>query len=345
MFLEFAQQLRYNLSIMTPTLREIAAKLNVAPSTVSRALAGDHGVGGARAAEICAFAKSLGYRPRPLRRLVKHTIGIVTATPDGKISDEPYQTRLLAMSMEAMGVAGWHMLHEFAVRSSPELPAMVRENLVDGLVFTGMPSIGLCEALRRLGIPAISFNDLPSRCGLPCISANGVDSMRKLVDDLVGMGHKNIAYVSSLTSFPAVAARAEAFAEAARQHRIKSRTITTNWIAIQQGQVATRQLMARKPRPTAVIYSTDRLAVGGLIEFARLGLSIPSDISVAAFDNTGVCAFSDPAITCIDLNQGEMVTRAFDLLREAIESGKPLEPIGLTVASSIIWRASCAAAP
>jgi DNA-binding LacI/PurR family transcriptional regulator len=330
---------------MTPTLRDIAAKLHVAPSTVSRALSGDHGVGESRAAEICALAKSLGYRPRPLRRLVNHTIGIVTVTPDGKISDEPYQTRLLAMSMETMGEAGWHMLHEFAVRTSPELPAMVRENLVDGIVFSGMPSPELCKAIRRLGIPAISFNDVPSRCGLPCISANGADSMRKLVDDLFGMGHRNIAYVSSLTTFPSVAARADAFEEATRQHKIKGRTITTNWIAIQQGQAATRQIMARKPHPTAVIYSTDRLAVGGLIEFARLGLSIPSDISVAAFDNTGLCASSDPAITCIDLNQGEMVARGFEMLRGAIESGEALEPIGISVDSSITWRSSCTAAP
>lgn len=330
---------------MTPTLREIASKLNVAPSTVSRALSGGLGVGGARAAEIRAFAKSLGYRPRPLRRLVNHTIGIVTVTPDGKISDEPYQTRLLAMSMEAVGVAGWHMLHEFAVRSSPDLPAMVRENLVDGIVFSGMPSPELCEAIRKLGIPAVSFNDVPSRCGLPCISANGVDGMRQFVASLAEMGHGNIAFVSSSTTFPSVAARGAAFTDVTRQHNIKGRIITTNWISIQQGQVATRQLMTRTPRPTAVIYSTDRLAIGGLIEFARLGLSIPSDISVAAFDNTGICAYSDPAITCIDLNQSEMVTRAFELLRGAIESGETLQPAEVNVASSITWRASCAAAP
>ena len=330
---------------MASTLREIAARLNVAPSTVSRALSGDSGVGGVRAAEIRDLAKSLGYRPRPLRRLVNHTIGIVTVTPDGKISDEPYQTRLLALSMETVGAAGWHMLHEFAVRTSPELPAMLRENLVDGIVLSGMPSPELCASVRKLGVPAISLNDTPSRCGLPCISANGVDGMHQLVDELSAMGHANIAFISSSTAFPAVAARVEAFTAATRQHCIKNRTIITNWISIQQGQVATHQLMTRKPRPTAVIYSTDRLAIGGLIELARLGLSVPSDISIAAFDNTGLCSSSDPAITCIDLNQDEMVTRAFEMLRGVIEAGEALESVGINVASSITWRSSCTAAP
>ena len=198
---------------MASTLREIAARLNVAPSTVSRALSGDSGVGGVRAAEIRDLAKSLGYRPRPLRRLVNHTIGIVTVTPDGKISDEPYQTRLLALSMETVGAAGWH---EFAVRTSPELPAMLRENLVDGIVLSGMPSPELCASVRKLGVPAISLNDTPSRCGLPCISANGVDGMHQLVDELSAMGHANIAFISSSTvppTGPSVAAgiRASSF--------------------------------------------------------------------------------------------------------------------------------------
>ena len=329
---------------MSVTLRQLAQKLNVSPSTVSRALAGETGVGDARAAEIRAFAASLGYRPRPMRRGMNRMVGFVTVTPDGHVSDAPYQMRLLASAMGVASAAGWHLLHEFAVRDADTLPSFVRENRVDGVLLSGLPSPGLCEELRRLAVPAVALNDTAARSGLPSVMADGADGTRELVASLVAAGHRRLAFAATSIAFPTVAARVEAFRAATKAAKVSARVVITNWTTIQQGQVATRQILARRPHPTAILYSTDRLAVGGLIELARLGISVPGDMSIAAHDNTGLCHSTDPTITTVDLHQDEMVETAFATLRAWIESGVEPEATQTNIPATVRWRASCAGA-
>ena len=330
---------------MSPTLRQIAKSLNVATSTVSRALSQEAGVGEERAAQIRAFAEKLGYRPRPMRRASSRAVALVTVTPDGVSSDAPYQSLILSSVYATVGAHGWHLLHEFIRRDSGELPSVVRENRVDGVLFSGLPSPALCAAMRRVGIPTVAMNDLASRTGLPSVMADGAAGTTEVVSSLAAMGHRRIAFAATSTRFPTVAARVEAFRRAAKEAKLDAFVVVSGGTTIQQGQVSTRQIMARRHRPTAIIYSTDRLAVGGLIELARLGLSVPGDISVVGHDNTGLGHDTDPAITTIDLHQDEMVKAAFTLLLAQIEGGAPAEAVQKTIAPTIAWRASTAGTP
>ena len=292
-----------------------------------------------------AFAASLGYRPRPMRRGMNRMVGFVTVTPDGRVSDEAYQSLLLGAVMETVSACRWHLLHELSVRTSGELPSFVRENLVDGVLLSGMPSPELCLELRRLGLPAVALNDLASRTGLPCIMADGATGTREAVAALAAAGHRRIAFAATSTAFPTVAARVEAFRDAAHAAKVSARVVVTNWTTVQQGQVATRQLLARRPRPTAILYSTDRLALGGLIELGRMGIAVPRDMSVVSHDNTGLCTSTDPALTSVELHQPEMVATAFATLRAWIESGVAPEATQTNIPATVRWRASCASAP
>lgn len=330
---------------MAPTLRQIAKSLNVATSTVSRALSQEAGVGEERAAQIRAFAQKLGYRPRPMRRASSRAVALVTVTPDGTASDAPYQSQILSSVYETVGAHGWHLLHEFVRRDSGELPAVVRENRADGVLFSGLPSPALCREMRRIGVPAVAMNDLASRTGLPSVMADGAAGTAEIVASLAAMGHKRIALAATSAKFPTVAARVEAFRKAAKEAALDAFVVVSGGTTIQQGQISTRQIVARKPRPTAIVYSTDRLAVGGLIELARLGLSVPGDVSVVGHDNTGLGRDTDPQLTCVELNQKEMVATAFSLLLAQIEGGASAEPVQKIVAPSIAWRASSAGAP
>ncbi len=330
---------------MPPSLRDIAKQLHVAPSTVSRALAEDAGVGEVRAAQIRAFAQRLGYRPRPMRRGINRTLGLVMATPDARMSDQIWQTFLLSTVVATVGAHGWHVLHEFTSRGSREVPALVRENRVDGVLVTGMPSAETCRALRRLGVPAVALNDLASRTGLPSVIADGAAGTREVVAALAAMGHRRIALASTPLVFPSVAARARAFREAAAAAGVRATVLVGGGTTIQQGQVATRQLLARRPRPTAIVYSADRLAVGGLVELGRMGLSVPGDVSVVAHDNAGLGRDADPSLTCVDLHKEELVETAFSLLLAQIEGGAPADAVQKTVPSSVVWRASTAGVP
>lgn len=330
---------------MSPTLRQIAEKLKVAPSTVSRALAQDSGVGEALAVKIRDFAEKQGYRPRPMRRASSRAVALVTVTPDGALSDETYQSRLLSSVYATVDSRGWHVLHEFIRRDSAELPNVVRENRVDGVLFSGLPSPELCHAIRRMGFPAVALNDLASRTGLPSVMADGAAGTAEIVASLAATGHRHVAMAATSTVFPTVAARVEAFRTASKSAGLDAFVLVSGGTTIQQGQVFTRQIMARKPKVTAIVYSTDRLAVGGLIELGRLGLSVPGDVSVVGHDNTGFGVETDPPLTSVDLHQKDMVETAFDLLLAGIKGDAPKGAVQRIVTPSIIWRGSSAGAP
>ena len=135
------------------------------------------------------------------------------------------------------------------------------------------------------------------------------------------------------------ARRVEAFREAAGKQGATLQ-FSSGDVSFQQGQISTRQLFA-KQHPTAIIYITDILAIGGLIELARLGLSVPGDVSICGCDNTIFSQQLDPPLTTIDLNLAGSVQTAFNHLRDRITKGEPGEPKQFCIPTSVHWRASC----
>lgn len=326
-------------AVMKPTLRQIAKELNVSPSTVSRALSNDSGVSSDRAEEIRAFAEKHGYRPQPMRRGMNRTIGLVVSSDTGSAPDDSYQNELLSAVVSRIGAEGWHLQHEYVKRGAG-LPTLIRENRVDGVLLTGGPDRELCDAIRNLNVPAVALDDLTSRTGLFSVIADARAAMIGLVSHLREIGHRKIALVASAKKFPTMVARVEGFRDSAKKLE-STIQFTSGDVTLQQGQIATRQLFAAGNRPTAIIYATDILAVGGLIELMRLGISVPAQVSIAGCDNTIFSQQLDPSLTSIDLNLAGMVDAAFTQLRNLIANDAPHAPRQTTLAAGIVWRASC----
>ena len=320
------------------SIEEIAQLAGCSKATVSRALARDGAVSSSRAAAIRAYAEKAGYRPQPMRRGMNHTIGLVVASDDGLMPEDTYQNELLSAMATRLGAEGWHLQHE-VIRRSDGLPALIRENRVDGVVLAGCPGRKICDAIRNLNFPAVVLDDRMERTGLPSVLADVRPSMTELVTHLREIGHRQIALIASAKKYPSVTARVEAFREAAGK-RGATLQFTSGDVSFQQGQIATRQLFAAQ-RPTAVVYITDLLAIGGLIELARLGRSVPGDVSICGCDNTIFSRQLDPPLTTIDLNLAGAVQTAFNHLRTLILQGTAEPPKQFSIPTSVHWRASC----
>ena len=323
---------------MTKSLRQLAQELHVSPSTVSRALARDGAISSSRANAIRAYAEKEGYRPQPMRRGMNHTIGLVVASDNGVMPEDTYQNELLNAIVGRLGAEGWHLQHEVIDRNGG-LPALIRENRVDGVLLAGCPGRKMCDEIRNLNFPAVALDDLAERTGLPSVLADIGSSVKELVIHLREIGHQQIALVASAKKYPSVVARVEAFREAAGKQGATLQ-FSSGDVSFQQGQISTRQLFA-KQHPTAIIYITDILAIGGLIELARLGLSVPGDVSICGCDNTIFSQQLDPPLTTIDLNLAGSVQTALNHLRDRITKGEPGEPKQFCIPTSVHWRASC----
>src|SRR5674476_406937 len=76
------------------------------------------------------------------------------------------------------------------------------------------------------------------------------------------------------------------------------------------GEEAFRALMRLSPRPTAVVASTDVLAIGILRGALVLGIRVPDDLSVVGFDDIPMATFTVPALTTVRMPMAKMAAAA-----------------------------------
>lgn len=97
------------------------------------------------------------------------------------------------------------------------------------------------------------------------------------------------------------------------------------------------------PPPDAILCYNDRMAVIVMELLAQRGLRIPEDIRVTGFDDLAIGQNAFPALTTVTFPICEMGARAFDLIWEAVCSGRPL-PASTIQKAAPVYRGSCCAA-
>lgn len=326
-------------------LRDIASRLNVALSTVSRALAGDPGVGEVRAAAIRAMADQMGYQPRPIRRKRTRSIGLIISTsglsqPD---ANERYAQNVVWWMERLAAQLKLHLHVHFVLRDDAQWPALLHENRVDGVILAGFPSVLLCRAIREHGIPAVSISDQVERCGCSAIMVRPEKAIEEVVDRLVTLGHRKITFVSTQREYPVIAVSQDAFRAALEKHSISFdpvRMLTGLPANIRGGREAVERLCEMNALPTAMIFINDWMALGGMNELYRRGYQIPRDISIVGHDNLSVGTEIVPPLTSIDRVIEQIIMQALEMLRQQIETSRT-EPEQRYVPATIQWRASC----
>jgi DNA-binding LacI/PurR family transcriptional regulator len=109
------------------------------------------------------------------------------------------------------------------------------------------------------------------------------------------------------------------------------------------GESALRALLALPLPPTAVVTSTDTLAVGALHAAHSQGVNVPRDLSVVGFDDILLASHTVPALTTLRMPTAEIVTEGVRLAIEfARHSTAPREPSVTVMAPSLIVRQSTA---
>ncbi|MEP7276620.1 MAG: substrate-binding domain-containing protein, partial [Betaproteobacteria bacterium] len=152
--------------------------------------------------------------------------------------------------------------------------------------------------------------------GRPYVLTWGVDPMRRhpsvgfdnraatfeMTRHLIGLGHRRFGLLSALTEGNDRATERGAGMRAALAQagiELDERYAQFGPIGLASAAAMMRRLLARKPRPTAVVSTNDVFAVGGMIACREQGVRIPDDLSITGVDNTDLGATQTPALTSI----------------------------------------------
>ncbi|MET9337855.1 LacI family DNA-binding transcriptional regulator [Nonomuraea sp. NPDC003804] len=315
-----------------PTIADIARRVGVSKGAVSFALNGRPGVSEETRARILRVAEEMNWRPHSAARALggarAEAAGLVIARPARTIGVEPFFAHLLS-GLQAGLSAGAVALHLLVVEdTAAEIEVYRRwasEGRVDGFILVDLqvrdPRL---EVLDELGVPAVVLGGPGPHGGLSCVWADDREAMLSIADYLAALGHSRIAHVSGLPSFRHTQRRVRALRDAARRLDLEVVSMPTDF-SDAQGAAATRALLSRRERPTAIVYDSDVMAVAGLGVAAEMRVSVPGEVSIVAFDDSVLAQIVHPALTALSRDTfalGEQVART--LLETIADPAAPL---------------------
>lgn len=324
-------------------IKDVAARAGVSVATVSRVLNDHSGVREETRARVLTVVSELSYRPNTLARSLRtdqtRTLGLV-------ISDvlNPFFTELARAVEDAARERGYSVIIGNADEQLALQDHHVRTLLdrrIDGLLVS--PANGDSLALREAaltGIPMVLVDRWIEGLDVPVVRADGRSAVRALVAHLYELGHRRPAIITGPVASTTGNERLEAFRQAVEEFGLPLPEIYIGQGDFQtaSGRRATEDFFTL-PRPPDAVFATDNLMALGVMEKLRtLGLTVPDDVSLAAFDDIPWFVHTAPPITAIVQPTQELGHRAVAALTDLVE-GRSADSV--TLFAHLEARRSC----
>lgn len=314
-----------------PTIADIALRARVSKGAVSYALNGQPGVSEATRARILAIAAELGWTPNSAARALSasrsDTVGLVLARPASTLGLEPFFMEFISGIQAELSQRGTGLLFQVVADRAEEVAVYRRwwsACRVDGVVVIDLGvQDDRVEALTSLGLPAVVAGGPAGAGSLTTVWTDDGAAMTSVVEYLAALGHQRIARVGGPPHMLHTRTRTEAFGATVRRLGLDgARTLDTDFTD-DVGASATRTLLSSPDRPTAVIYDNDVMAVAGMSVAAEMGLSVPVDVSLVAWDDSPLCRLTHPPLSAMNRDIAAYGAHAVRRLLEIISGVDP----------------------
>jgi len=307
-----------------PTINDIARKAGVSKSLVSLVLRDAPNVSDARRSAVLEAARELGYRPNlAARSLVQRRSQIIGVL----VSDihNPFFHEILDGIDSAALEAEYRPLLTTG-RLVPKRERLAIDTLielrVDGLILGSprIPHAEVAEVARMVPTVALGFT---GRAGeYDTIAGDERIGAGLVVDHLVDLGHTRIAHIHGGTGAGAQPRRRQ-YERAMHRHGLGELIQVVPGDFTEEGGISgMRNLLAVRPRPTAVFMANDFSAMGALEVLDDAGIRVPDDLSLVGYDNLTAARLHRIALTTVDQPRYDMGQFAVTMLLERLEEGR-----------------------
>ncbi|MET0435357.1 MAG: LacI family DNA-binding transcriptional regulator [Cellulomonas sp.] len=327
-----------------PTIRDVAAAAGVSRGTVSRVLNGGHWVSPEALAAVQEAIRSTGYSANQhARSLVtgrSNSVAFLLTEPQHLLFEDPTFSILLRAAAEALAAREMPLLLMVAgsQQERRRITDYVAAGHVDGVLLIsshrGNPVVG--ELLRQ-GVPTIACGEpLGYEDRIGWVSADDAGGARRMTEHLLSRGRTRVATITGPMDTPGgfrrLAGYRSALGEAYDDDLVAHGDYTRA-----SGQTAMRELLERRPDLDAVFVASDLMAAGALVALREAGRSVPGDVAVGGFDDSGLAATLEPGLTTMRQPFERIASEMVRLLLEVVEGA---EPARITLPTSLVERAS-----
>ena len=310
-----------------PTLKDIAQKLGLSISTVSRALQNNPAIKNETRLRVNRLAKKLGYYPDILAKSLKnkksYTIGVIvpeishfffSSVIDG-IEDVTYKYGYAIMVTKSNEDFEREVLNSASLISNrvAGVIASISQNTKSGKHFNNI--------INR-GIPLVLFDRVLEDLNVHKIISDDFKKAYEMVNHLIDSGYQNIAYLAGPSHLNITINRVKGYKKALINNNIELMDGLIMHINLNEddGFEGAKALIREFPKIDAICCVNDPVAIGVYKYLNKVGIKIPDKVGVTGFSNNPSSLRVNPPMTTVDQQGYKMGRKAAKILLQKINN-------------------------
>jgi LacI family transcriptional regulator len=332
------------------TIHDIAEKLNITASTVSRALKDHPRISEETKKAVLKVAQKLNYQPNHIAAALRNgrskILGIIVPNVD-----RSFFSSVVFGIEEVANKAGYNVMicqsHEDPNKEADTVEALLNAQ-VDGVIASfakGTENFEHFLKIKGRGVPLVIFDRANDELGVSHVVTDDYLGAYKAVEHLIQQGCQRIAHFTGSNKVSIYRERFRGYKEALLKYNIpfdEELVMETN-LQLEDGQKSMLRLL-KLANPVDGVFSSSALAAMGALQVCKNNsISVPERVAIVGFSNEKFALFSDPTLTSVEQHSLEMGNTAAQLFFEQLNakaSGKKFIPQKIVLTPTLIIRES-----
>lgn len=312
------------------TIKDIAKRVGVSPTTVSNVINGRHGkVSSDTIRKINAVIEELNYVPdfsaRSLVSKRSRMIGVIIPQTEEHrqfLLENPFYSEFISGIENKLRAEGYYMMLTGVDKDTTYLDILVNWNL-DAIVLLGIYKEGLYEQLKEVKVPVLLIDSYVEDQYFHHLRIDDELGGYLATKHLIDKGHREIAMVTGQLKENGVSDKRFAGYIRALEERgiaFKEEYLFEDSVSYEWGVEAAAKICGL-PGVSAVCCTADLIATGVLTGLHNAGVNVPNEMSVIGFDNLSISKMTYPALTTVNQNIFAKGARAAETVLDIVNKG------------------------
>jgi DNA-binding LacI/PurR family transcriptional regulator len=312
------------------TIYDIAKKLNLATSTISRALQDHHTISDKTIKKVKKAAEEMGFVPNTLAAGLRgnktKTIGVLIPTVT-----QPFLSSLISGIEIAAQKSGYTVIIMQSHDSAEEEANMAKSlysNRVSGVICSlAMETRDTSHFLQfpNNNIPLVFVDRVPKDFNTFRVVIDNYSAGYKATKHLIEQGCLRIAHLTAGSEFGLYNERRRGYIEALKDHNLpvdEELIVNLKAVTYEEGVKASNKLFDLNPIPDGIFASGDIIAVSAVQTAKKRGVKVPGDVAVIGFNNDPISQIIDPTLSTITHPAEKMGKAAAEIIIQNLKKSK-----------------------
>jgi LacI family transcriptional regulator len=308
---------------MPVTIKKIAKDLNLAVSTVSKALRDSHEISAETKARVFEYASKMDYSPNPYASSLKgrRSGNIAVIVPE--VADSFFSGAINGIE-EIAKEKGYHVMiyltHEDETLEQSIIHDL-RNGRVDGILISVVAGDSQANHLRDLEVPLVFFDRIKEDIPAASVVTNDFESAYSAVQHLIHRGSRRIAFLSMFGELAIIKQRQAGFQKAVHDFGLEADKCPVVKCTNRESEnlMIIQQILEGENPPTAVIGSVETVTMQAYASCHNLNRRIPDDVKVIGFSHLQIASLLNPSLTTVTQPAYAMGKTAATLLFKALK--------------------------